>query len=257
MKVDDLPAIARPYPGESIVSWLHATRRVLKLPEFEWWAWCGCCPSEPERKATGEEWGRLPEELGRIEQIPAAWRVAGAWRELACPCCRVSDEAGDRYPVLVDWLDVRSIACREHQLLLSQYVPRAALPVSSQPELQALFEWLEQWRNGDLERADARLRRDLVIASGRNWDPSWGGIASSELTWVIEGMGWQLPRSRRAYPPFGPVRIGELPLVDRAAALLGAYRAWQVLNGADSPNLPDWPNQAWAWLGRRARALPS
>lgn len=82
------------------------------------------------------------------------------------------------------------------------------MPVDSNAELLAMWRWLEQWRLESLARQDAKLRRDLVLASGRNWGPGFGAIASAELAWVIEGSGSRLPKPQRQYRPLGPARPG-------------------------------------------------
>ncbi len=234
MKVEDLPDAAVPFPGESVFSWLEATRQRLGLAPSEWREWCGFSPREPERRSDGSAWGKLPTELDRIELIPAAWRIEGTWRQIACPRCVLPVDKGIRYPVLVDWLDARTIACSRHQLLLCYFPADDPVPVTVNQEIQGLYEWLQQWRQGTIERQDARLRRDLVLASGRNWGPGFSKIASAELAWVIEGMGWRLPRTQSCYRPLGPPRIGALGPLDRAAAFA---RSVPGLDGFERPIL--------------------
>ncbi len=253
MRIEDLPAAAEPCMGESVYSWLDATRLQLGLAEAEWREWCRFEAKEPERKMGGAEWGILPNELGRIERIPASWRIAAEWRSLGCAMCTAPTPSGARHPVLVDWLDVRAVACARHRLLLSYAPSRDAMRLDSNEELLALWQWLEEWRDGRVTGQDARLRRDLLLASARNWGPGFGGIASAELAWSIEGAGWALPKAHRTYQPLGPARVGSLAPSDRAAALLGAYRAWTALAATSAKNLPRWPLGAWEWLGRRWR----
>lgn len=64
MRIEDLPAAAEPCMGESVYSWLDATRLQLGLEEAEWRQWCEFEAKEPERRIGGAEWGRLPPELG-------------------------------------------------------------------------------------------------------------------------------------------------------------------------------------------------
>jgi hypothetical protein len=251
MRIEDLPAAATPCVGESIYSWLEATRVQLGVGAPEWRQWCGFSREEPERRTSGEGWGDLPTELGRIERIPASWRIAAEWRGIGCSECAVATSRNPRYPVLVDWLDARTVACAQHRLLLSYQPAEDAMPVDSNAELLAMWRWLEQWRLESLARQDAKLRRDLVLASGRNWGPGFGAIASAELAWVIEGSGWRLPKPQRQYRPLGPARIGSLSPIDRAASLLGAYRAWMALSDPSTQSLPAWPTPAWDWLARR------
>lgn len=251
MRIEDLPAAANPCAGESIYSWLEATRVQLGLGASEWGQWCGFSGEEPERRINGEDWGALPTELGRIERVPASWRIAAEWREIGCSKCAVATSRSRRYPVLVDWLDARAIACVQHRLLLSYQPAEDAMPVDSNAELLAMWEWLEQWRLENLARQDAKLRRDLVLASGRNWGPGFGPIASAELAWSIEGTGWRLPKPHRQYRPLGPARVGSLSPIDRAASLLGGYRAWRALIDPSTQTLPAWPAAAWDWLARR------
>lgn len=250
MKIEDLPAAADPYAGESIYSWLEATRIQLGLNESEWRQWCGFSALEPERRIGGERWGVLPPELDKIERIPASWRIAAEWRRMRCSRCVASASGGTRHPVLVEWLDCRVIACARHRLLLSYHLEEQSLAVEDS-NLSDLWQWLEQWRGGQIDRRDAKLRRDLLLASGRNWSPDFGAIASVEFAWAIEGSGWRLPKPQKQYRPLGPARIGGLGPLDRAAALLGAYRAWMALNAPSTPSLPAWPTAAWEWLARR------
>jgi hypothetical protein len=251
LRIEDLPTAADPYPGESIYSWLEATRVKLKLEERDWKQWCGFSAEEPERRSDGTEWGSLPLELGRIERIPASWRVGAKWRRMSCTRCFLPIAGARRYPVLIDWLDARAIACGKHRLLLGYKPDEEAMSVDANEDLLALWAWLEQWRHGKIEGRDAALRRDLVLASGRNWSTRSDDIASAELAWSIEGIGWSLPRYRANYRPLGPPRVGGLAPMDRAAALLGAYRAWMALGDPPAPTLPSWPTPAWEWLARR------
>lgn len=251
MNVDDLPRVASVFPGESICSWLEGTRCRLGLPEQEWWQWCECSLAEPERKANNRNWGRLPEGLGDISEIPAAWRLGVSWRRLACPDCRVIEAEGERYPVLVDWLDARAFACREHRRILCYFREMDSIEISANDDLTALFNWIEDWRNERIEIREGQLRRDLVIASGRNWAHGFDGVASVGLAWTLEAMGWQLPKMHRSYPSRGPSRFGQLAPRDRSAALFGAYRAWRALMLEDASSLPDWPISAWSWLEHR------
>ena len=253
MRIEDLPAAAEPCMGESVYSWLDATRLQLGLEEAEWRQWCEFEAKEPERRIGGAEWGRLPPELGRIERVPSSWRIAAEWRSIGCAMCTAPTQTGVRYPVQVDWLDARAIACSRHRLLLSYAPYRDSMPLDANEELLSLWQWLEDWRHGQVNGQDARLRRDLVLASARNWGPGFGGIASAELAWSIEGAGWALPKPHRTYQPLGPARVGRLAPNDRAAALLGAYRAWTALAAASAQNLPKWPFAAWEWLARRWR----
>ncbi len=254
MKIEDLPDAAVPFPDESIFSWLEATRVKLRLASTEWRQWCGFSAREQERRSDGSSWGRLPPELGQINRIPAAWRIAGNWRQIACPHCSTLEERETRYPVLVDWLDARTIACSEHRVLLSNSPMEDPVPVAVTEEIQGLYDWLQQWRQGVIGVPDARLRRDLVLAAGRNWWPEVAIIASAELAWTIDGTGWRLPKTQSRYRPRGPSRIGGLSPMDRAAALLGAYRAWKALTGRSLESLPHWPIAAWEWLERRLRS---
>lgn len=253
MKIEDMPDAAVPFPDESIFSWLNATRVKLGLASIEWRQWCGFSEREPERRIDGSPWGQLPPELGQIRRIPAAWRIAGEWRQIACAHCSSLDGKEVRYPVLVDWLDARTIACSEHRVLLCSFPAEDPVPVTVTEEIQGLYEWLQQWRQGSIGVQEARLRRDLVLAAGRNWSPEVASIASAELAWAIEGTGWRLPKAQSRYRPRGPSRIGALNPMDRAAALLGAYRAWRALTDRSSESLPHWPTAAWEWLERRLR----
>jgi len=254
LRTEDLPVAATPYPGESIYSWLDATRKMLRLGVSEWSQWCAFSDEEPERRVGGQDWGALPPELDRIEGIPASWRIRADWRAMACSECFVRTAGGRRYPVLVSWLDARAIACVQHRLLLTYQPATEATPVDANGEILALWEWLERWRAGHLAGRDAKLCRDLVLASGRNWGIGFGGIASMHLVWSIEGAGWRMPEPQRRYQPLGPGGVGDLGPADRASALLGAYRAWKALNDPVASPLPSWPPQAWEWLARRWRS---
>lgn len=254
MRIEDLPVAAVPYPDESIYSWLDATREMLKLGSSDWRQWCRFSVEEPERRLAGTNWGAVPPELGRVDRIPVSWRVGPEWRGMKCPLCSIAVPGGHRYPVVVDWLDVRAIACCKHRLLLTYQPTEGAMPVDTNEEIFALWGWLEMWRHSCLERWDAKLRRDLVLAAGRNWGPQFGSIASAEVAWSIEGAGWKLPNPQRQYRPLGPARTGSLGPMDRAAALLGAFRAWRALTDPSSPTLPTWPGPAWMWLARRWNA---
>lgn len=253
MQIEDLPNAAVPFPDESIFSWLEATRIKLGLASPEWRQWCGFSPVEPERRSDGSPWGRLPSELGQISRIPVAWRISGEWRKIACAHCSVLEGTETRHPVLVDWLDARTIACNKHRLLLTTLPAETPVPVTITEEVQDLYEWLEQWRQGLIEVQDARLRRNLVLAAGRNWLPHAANIASAELAWTISGVGWRLPASQSSYQPQQPSRVGTLSPMDRAAALLGAYRTWSALVHGTPEALPQWPQAAWTWLERRLR----
>lgn len=245
---------AVPYPDESIYSWLEATREMLRLGSSEWRQWCRFSAEEPERRIGGAIWGTVPPELGCIDRIPVSWRIGPEWRGMGCPHCSVATQGGLRYPVVTDWLDVRTIACSQHRLLLSYQPTEEAMSIDANQEIFALWDWLEMWRHGCLERQDGKLRRDLVLAAARNWAPEFGGIASVELAWSIEGTGWRLPKPQRQYRPLGPTRVGSLGPMDRAAALLGAYRAWRALTDPSALTLPVWPGPAWLWLARRWRS---
>lgn len=48
-RIEDLPAAAEPCMGESVYSWLDATRLQLGLKEAEWRQWCEFEAKEPER----------------------------------------------------------------------------------------------------------------------------------------------------------------------------------------------------------------
>lgn len=255
MNVLDLPRWAIAFPDESRWSWLEGTRRLLCLPEREWLEWCNYSAREPERSTGGMRWRGAPKELGDIHRIPPGWRISPEWRGIVCPRCLVLQEGLERHPVLVDWLDSRTIACSRHGVLLNYSLPEAPRDVDFDPEVASLNRWLVQWRRRVPEASkEGRFCRDLVVAASRNWSSHEGDIASIELAWVLREKNWLLPTSPRGQIqlPGHPARVGTLPPALRVAALLGAYRAWRSLAGKDVHLLPSWPPEAWQWLAARS-----
>lgn len=108
MEISDLPVWAEVFPGESIHSWLEATRVRLGLDDGDWWTWCSLDRAEPERPADKKSWKSLPAGLGQIAEMPVDLRIAPAWREIYCPRCVINGPAGIRHPVLTKWLDVEA-----------------------------------------------------------------------------------------------------------------------------------------------------
>lgn len=255
MEISNLPVWADVFPGESIRSWLDATRVRLGLAEEEWWTWCGIDPAEPERLAHKKCWSGLPPGLGHISDIPVDLRVAPAWREIYCPNCALEGLSGIRHPVLAKWLDVRSISCDEHRVLLCYRSPSRCVNISDDPELEAWDQWLREWRDDQsLYLVERRFRRDLLLAASRNWSPSSAMIASVGCNWLLTEKGW-LARSlpSNLHPPNGPSRVGALGPADRMSALFSAWRAWIAMREGMPTALPRWPLEAWQWLEARWR----
>lgn len=254
MEIRDLPVFAEVYPGECVHSWLDATRLRLGMKHADWWAWCSCDPSEPERPSHKKAWTGLPAGLGRIDDVPVDWRIAPEWRGVCCPLCVTESTPGIRHPVLVDWLDVRTLCCEQHGLLLCPRGPSERINVTTDSELVAWCDWLRQWReDGKLEVHDRLLRRDLALAAARNWNPSWGPIASVEYGWVLKQRGWLGEWRTLQYRPGGPGRVGGLGHADRMSALYAAWQAWLALREGLAVALPKWPIEAWLWLEPRWR----
>jgi len=260
MNFADVPRWAIPYPGESRASWLSATRSAMGLPEKEWSIWVRSSPNEPERPVEGTQWDGLPAGLGDIVNVPVSWRVMPQRRNVVCPRCVVLEDGRLRWPLLVDWLDARCISCSQHLLMLS---PRgevlSEVPVSSDPEFNDLVKWLADWRSAQCTEAapecfyEYLFRRDLALASARNWSVEQGDIASAEIAWELWERGLRM-NVRVRYLPGQPTRLGQLAYCDKLAALIGAYRAWLALRGRGLGMLPRWPDAAWHWLGRRWNA---
>lgn len=254
MDIQDLPVFAHVYPGETVRSWLDATRRCLGLSEDEWWDWCACDPDEPERPLGRRAWRGLPSELGSIDSVPVDFRIAPGARVLQCPSCAVWERWGQRFPVVAMWLDVRSVCCEEHGLLLGGGSPRARVSIHEDPELMLWHLWLNEWRvDGSISQIEKHFRRDLVLAGARNWGPGRGPIASAEVDWELRQRGWLDGPPGRHHEPGGPGRIGSLHRADRLSALFGAWRAWLAMQGQLAGALPHWPLSAWVWLERRWR----
>lgn len=255
MEISDLPVWAEVFPGESIQSWLEATRVRLGLEAHDWWAWCALDRAEPERRADRRGWTRLPAGLGQIADIPIDLRIAPAWREIYCPRCVVNGPMGFRHPVLAKWLDVRSICCDEHLLLLNYRSTSQCIDVGSDSELLAWHYWLREWRDDDsLVVTEHLFRRDLLLAATRNWSPGWGPIAGVGSNWVLTEKGWLgagLPNHPQ--PPGRPGRAGELGPADRMSALYSAWQAWMAIREGVPAGLPRWPLDAWQWLEGRWR----
>lgn len=255
MEISDLPVWADVFPGESVRSWLDATRVRLGLVQEDWWTWCGIDPTEPERPAHKKCWSGLPPALGQISDIPVDLRIAPVWREIYCPHCVVEHKAGIRHPVLTKWLDVRSISCDEHRLLLSYRSLSRCVNILDDPELEAWDRWLREWRDDrNLDVLEHRFRRDLLLAASRNWSPSWALIAGVGSNWLLTEKGW-LARSlpSNLHPPNGPSRVGTLGPSDRMSALFSAWRAWIAMREGVPAALPRWPLEAWQWLEARWR----
>lgn len=251
MRIGDLPIRPAASDGESVRSWLNRVRLELGLEESEWWLWCGLSASETERRADGQQWQDLPPGIGSISRIPPFWRIDPEWRDVVCPCCFIEGRAGARYPTLVSWLDVRVIACSEHRLLLYHRANIAKISIDLERDLQDLDQWLEEWRMGKCSRMGARLRRDLVMAAGRNWSSHYDVVACAELAWELAQLGLPLSSRTRRYQAGRPSRVGQMIPGERLAALISAFRAWDALNGRNFDRLPRWPLLAWAWLNQR------
>lgn len=254
MNIHDLPIWATAYPGESRWSWLEATRVRMGLPEREWQRWADCCNSEPERSSSSLNWVGSPSELGDITHVAPSWRVSPPWRRIYCPNCRLMERGSARYPVLIEWLDVRAIVCERHDLLLCHMALHEPRTPTFDAEIEKLSGWLSEWRyEVPVSSQDSYFRRDLLIASGRNWSSRMGDIASIELAWVLHSKGWLLATAPGLQPAGWPARIGMLCPVLRVAALLGAFRAWNAMNGENLQHLPRWPTEAWGWLLQRSQ----
>lgn len=254
MNLHDLPIWATPYPDESRWSWLEATRARLDLPEREWLRWADFNRAEPERSSPGLQWRNVPQELGDITRVPPFWRVSPSWRRIYCPECKLVEAGRTRHPVLVQWLDARVLTCERHGLLLCHMALQPPQLATFDAEIGELSCWLRGWmREISTSSPESLYRRDLVIASGRNWCTHVGTIASGELAWVLHAKGWLLPVTPKLLLPGLPARIGALCPMLRAAALLGAYRVWNALRGENLENLPRWPTEAWHWLIERSR----
>ncbi len=253
MEISDLPVWAEVFPGESIHSWLEATRVRLGLDDGDWWTWCALDRAEPERPAAKKSWKSLPAGLGQIAEIPVDLRIAPAWREIYCPRCVINGPTGIRHPVLTKWLDVRSICCDEHLLLLSYRSTSKFIDVSSDSELLAWYSWLREWRDdSSLAVTEHRFRRDLLLAATRNWSPTSGLIAGVGSGWLLAERGWLgsgMPSSLQQ--PGCPSRAGMLSQGDRMSALFSAWQAWIALREGASSALPKWPREAWYWLEAR------
>lgn len=255
MEISDLPVWAEVFPGESVQSWLEATRVSLGLDAHDWWAWCALDPTETERQAGKKIWTWLPEGLGQVTKVPIDLRIAPAWREIYCPRCVVNAPVGLRHPVLAKWLDVRSICCDEHMLLLNYRSTSKCIDVGSDPELLAWYYWLREWRDdGSLAVAERRFRRDLLLAATRNWSPTSGLIAGVGSKWLLTEKGWLVPgMPSRLQQPGCPGRAGMLSPGDRMSALFSAWQAWMAIGEGMSLALPKWPREAWHWLDARWR----
>ncbi len=256
MEILEIPVFSSVHPGESVRSWLDATRILLGISEADWWAWCVCDPAEPERPLYKREWTDLPSGLGRALDVPVDFRIAPEWRDICCPLCVEKTKSGVlRHPVLAAWLDVRTICCEEHDLLLYHRALSIKVDISEDPELLRWCGWLKEWRTDEkLDLLDLRLRRDLALAAARNWGCISGPIASVGSSWVLAEKGWVRTGRGRLYPPGRPSRIGMLAPIDRLSALYAAWRAWLALRTETGVKIPDWPIEAWVWLERRWRS---
>lgn len=255
MEISDIPAFSSVYPGESVRSWLDATRILIGLSEAEWWAWCLCDSVEPERPLHKRAWTDLPSGLGHALDIPVDFRVAPGWRDICCPLCVTEARSGTtRHPVLAAWLDVRTICCAEHGFLLCHRAVSRRVDVSEEPELSRWNGWLQEWRSDEkLDLLDRRLRRDLALAAARNWAHYPGPIASVSYSWTLAEKGWVGTGRGHLYPPGRPSRVGMLAPIDRLSALYAAWRAWLALRMGEEVATPDWPIEAWIWLEKRWR----
>lgn len=253
MEISDLPVWAEVFPGESIQSWLEGTRVRLGLEADDWWGWCALDRAEPERQADRKAWTRLPAGLGQVTDVPIDLRIAPAWREIYCPRCVVNAPAGFRHPVLTKWLDVRSICCDEHLLLLNYRSTSQCIDVGSDSELLAWHYWLREWRDdGSLAVTEHRFRRDLLLAASRNWSPNSGLIAGVGSKWLLMERGWLGPGvPSRLQQPGCPGRAGMLSQGDRMSALFSAWQAWIAMREGAASALPKWPREAWHWLEGR------
>ncbi len=254
MDITDLPVFASVYPGESVRSWLDATRSCLGLGEEDWWDWCSCDPDEPERPLGRRAWRGLPPGLGSVEVIPVDFRIGPRLRVLRCTSCKVMEPWGERSPVAAAWLDVRTICCEEHGLLLGDSSPWAQVSIHEYDELLRWHLWLKEWRvDGCISQIERHFRRDLLLAGARNWGPGRGPIASAEADWDLRQRGWLKGPPGRRHEPGGPCRVGSLERADRLSALFAAWRAWLAIRGELAAALPHWPLSAWVWLERRWR----
>lgn len=261
MDLSCLPLFAQPVPGESVASWLEATRVRMGMSPEEWLQIVGYL-SEAESPGTGGEWIGLPSELGDVRSVRRRWRSTPKHRGLICLACIEASAVG-RLFTLAQWADSRQFWCRTHLTVLLpgerfsfgrlRQAPRLLL----QQELVPLSEWVAQWMQGgaDVPLTECAWRADLVRACAVNWlqsaGPNAGAIAFWELTerrLLFGELGHNL--SGLVQPAFR-----QLPPGNRVGVLLAAYRLWHVLqppSEADKPPMPQLSAGGWRWLAARS-----
>lgn len=253
MDLDALPLHARACPGESLSSWLDATRQALQLTQAEWQS-MGAAGLDDTAALQG-----APSGLGRVSAVPRRWRLHPNERWVTCPQCLRPGGIGPR-PTLTEWVDARRFWCRQHGLLLhpSDWRDREGGPATElDSELELASRWIDTWIGWEREAAATRQRdsraawaHDLLRICTANLSPMAESAPAEVMAWELEQRlgvigGAQKQRVMSASMPL----LGQLPFRIRLGALLGAYRLWLVTEErACGQPLPSLTLAGWAWL---------
>ena len=259
MDLSCLPLFAQPIPGESVASWLEATRLRMGISPEEWVLLVGYL-SEEESPAIGE-WIGLPPELGDVRSIRRRWRSTLEHRGLICPACIEASAAGRPF-TLAQWADAGQFWCHAHQTVLlpgerfsferMRLAPRLLL----QQELVPLSKWVAQWMRGagDMPLIERAWRAALVRACAINWLQSSGPNAGAIAFWELSERGLLFGELTPDLSGLMQPSFRQLPPGNRVGVLLAAFRLWQVLQpsgGAEMPRTPELSVEGWRWLEAR------
>lgn len=271
MDFEKYPVLALPAEGESFCSWSSATRLLLGFDEKSWLEIIGSDIREPERPARGITWTGVPAKIGSISEVPAAFRSLPEYRRRHCAICFIDQLGNRRWPTMCTWIDVRSIACSKHMLLLQPAMPSSPdyvhRTLEADDEIYDVFMWLEEWKSLErsrniADRVEAHWRRDLTTACTRNWSNYHDHGLGTLILWELHSQGWSIGIGGGRNPPNRPARSGHLTSSVRLGAFIAAYRLWLIFRASGSTleyaRVPDPGRRAWGWLHARwrRRAFP-
>lgn len=261
MDLSCLPLFAKPVPGESVASWLEATRVRMDMSPEEWLQIVGYL-SEAESPGIGGEWIGLPPELGDVRSVRRRWRSTQEHRGLICLACIEASAVGRPF-TLARWADARQFWCRTHRAVLLpgerfgferlRQAPRLLL----QQELVPLSEWVAQWMQGGagVPPTECAWRADLVRACAVNWLPSSGPNAGASAYWELSEHRLMFGELSHNLSGLVQPAFRQLPPGNRVGVLLAAFRLWQILQTparADMPRMPELTAEGWRWLSARS-----